>query len=320
MRSHGSSAHGPGQGAPIHAALLHAGDDEFVARLAEFALDGLAADEPVVVVARPERTALLRDALADDAEYVTFVDLEERAANPSRVVSVWSDLALMHRRPGRRVRGIGELVWDGRTPDELVECRHREALLNAAADDLRGLTLVCPYDAAALPEPVLDGARRTHPVVVRGACSELSDAYEGTGGALAALRAPLPDPPLPYDELAFDSSTLADVPPFVAANGDDAGLDRKRRRDLVVAVGEAAVNSVVHGGGRGVVRSWVDDDGDLVHEVRDAGVVDDLLAGCHRPDGDGSGWGLWLVHELCDLVQLRSSDQGTVVRMHVRCG
>jgi hypothetical protein len=27
--------------------------------------------------------------------------------------------------------------------------------------------------------------------------------------------------------------------------------------------------------------------------------------------------GLWLVHHLCDLVQLRSSAAGTVVRLHV---
>ena len=31
-----------------------------------------------------------------------------------------------------------------------------------------------------------------------------------------------------------------------------------------------------------------------------------------------AGRGLWLVHELCDLVQLRSSPAGTVVRMHMQ--
>ena len=44
-------------------------------------------------------------------------------------------------------------------------------------------------------------------------------------------------------------------------------------------------------------------------EVRDAGR--------ERPaiDRDG-GRGLWMVNQLCDLVELRSGDMGTVVRIH----
>ena len=54
-------------------------------------------------------------------------------------------------------------------------------------------------------------------------------------------------------------------------------------------------------------------------EVRDEGRVSDPLVGRVRPTIDRrDGRGLWLVHQLCDLVQIRSGDDGTVVRAHVR--
>ena len=96
-----------------------------------------------------------------------------------------------------------------------------------------------------------------------------------------------------------------------------AGLDAARTADLVLAVDEVATNSLRHGGGRGTLRIWQDADA-LVCEVRDAGRIEDPLAGRVRPplDRDG-GRGLWLVNQLCDLVQLRTLPTGAVVRLHV---
>jgi hypothetical protein len=38
-----------------------------------------------------------------------------------------------------------------------------------------------------------------------------------------------------------------------------------------------------------------------------------------KPTADrGSGFGLWLANQLCDLVQIRSFSTGSVVRLHVR--
>ena len=46
--------------------------------------------------------------------------------------------------------------------------------------------------------------------------------------------------------------------------------------------------------------------------------IEDPLAGRERaPDADGGGRGLWIVNHLCDLVQLRSSRAGSVVRLHM---
>jgi Histidine kinase-like ATPase domain len=52
-------------------------------------------------------------------------------------------------------------------------------------------------------------------------------------------------------------------------------------------------------------------------EVRDRGYLDQPLAGRESPARDAEGGrGLWLANQFCDLVQIRSSEAGTVVRLH----
>jgi hypothetical protein len=78
-----------------------------------------------------------------------------------------------------------------------------------------------------------------------------------------------------------------------------------------------ATNSLLHGGGRGVLRTWTHD-GTFFCEVSDGGRIRDPLAGRALPSDllDG-GRGLWIVNHLCDLVQVRSSPAGSVVRLHM---
>jgi anti-sigma regulatory factor (Ser/Thr protein kinase) len=98
----------------------------------------------------------------------------------------------------------------------------------------------------------------------------------------------------------------------------EAGLGPARREDFLLAVNELATNSVRHGGGGGVLRVW-HEDGALVAEVRDGGQIDEPLAGRELPpDGALGGHGLWLVNQLCDLMQLRTFAEGSVVRVHMR--
>jgi anti-sigma regulatory factor (Ser/Thr protein kinase) len=118
--------------------------------------------------------------------------------------------------------------------------------------------------------------------------------------------------------LAFDRDGLGEARRLVARRAAEAGLAGARAQDLVLAVGEAAANSVRHAGGHGVLRVW-EDDGAVVCEVKDPGRVRDPLAGRHLPAlDDVGGWGLYIAHQVCDLVQLRSGPQGTVVRMRMR--
>lgn len=74
--------------------------------------------------------------------------------------------------------------------------------------------------------------------------------------------------------------------------------------DLVLAVSELAANSVLHGGGRGILRTW--EDGDvLICEVSDSGLIANPLVGRSLPTPDQIGRrGVWLANQLCNLVQV----------------
>ena len=102
---------------------------------------------------------------------------------------------------------------------------------------------------------------------------------------------------------------------FVGLQGRRAGFDGDRLEELVLAANELATNSMRHAGGSGILRTWHDDD-TFCCEVRDRGRIDDPLAGRESPTGlRGGGRGLWIVNHLCDLVQMRSSASGSVVRL-----
>ena len=43
------------------------------------------------------------------------------------------------------------------------------------------------------------------------------------------------------------------------------------------------------------------------------------LIGREQPAGDlEGGRGIWMAHHLCDLVQIRSGEAGTVIRFHMQ--
>ena len=72
------------------------------------------------------------------------------------------------------------------------------------------------------------------------------------------------------------------------------------------------------GGGSGTLRCWRDGES-LVCEVKDSGHIQAPLIGRRRPQPEAcSGRGVWLVNQLCDLVQIRSNPTGSVVRVHKR--
>jgi anti-sigma regulatory factor (Ser/Thr protein kinase) len=177
--------------------------------------------------------------------------------------------------------------------------------------------LLCPYDTGALGPDVLEEAGRSHPFVSERGIAWQSTGYRGLEQAAEPFAAPLPDPPGRPAELGFGSGSLAGLRELVSRHAAAAGLDRARTANLVLAVDEVASNSLRHGGGPGTLRIWRDA-GSLVCEVRDAGRLEDPMAGRERPAAEGDrGRGLWMVNQLCDLVQLRSFPEGAAVRVHL---
>ena len=77
---------------------------------------------------------------------------------------------------------------------------------------------------------------------------------------------------------------------------------------------ELAANSIVHGGGTGEARVWLEPNAFLC-EVVDRGVIDDPMVGRRRPSPEQlNGRGLWIVNQLADQMQVHSDEDGSVVR------
>jgi anti-sigma regulatory factor (Ser/Thr protein kinase) len=106
---------------------------------------------------------------------------------------------------------------------------------------------------------------------------------------------------------------------FTAARARRAGLPPHRVTDLVIAVAELAANTLAHTSGPGTLTLWATD-GEVICQVQDQGQITDPLAGRVRPapDAPGGGRGLWVVHQVCDRVEIRSGQAGTTVRVYMR--
>ncbi|WP_230202803.1 sensor histidine kinase [Parafrankia discariae] len=342
----------------VHEALVHRGPAGFLAGAVEFVRAGVQRDEAVLVAVTPANAGLLRSVLGSIVAKVSFLDITEFGRNPGRVIPAWSAFLDEARARGTRARGLGELVWAGRSAAEIAECHHCESLANLAFGASSGLRLRCAYDAATLPAPVVDAAWRTHPRVLGdGAARGGGGRYRAAPGPLSGpppgpppgplsgpppglppgrvrppASAPLgPGVPEPFEmglpapavagravvSLRFTGRDVSAARRMAVGRACEVGVPDSRVDDLKLAIHEIVTNSVRHGGGIGRLRVWVEGP-TLICEVADRGRVLDPLVGQRIPELDSEGGrGLWLAHQLCDLVQLRSSPAGTVVRLHI---
>jgi CheY-like chemotaxis protein/anti-sigma regulatory factor (Ser/Thr protein kinase) len=130
----------------------------------------------------------------------------------------------------------------------------------------------------------------------------------------------LPEPLPPYcDPVELDKPTLRTLRRNVRAAAEAAGWSDERLHELESAVGEAAMNAVVHAGGgegrvhfdpsTGKVQVWVHDHGTGIHE-----------AALHRATMERGfttagtlGHGFWMMHRLADRVHLLTGPSGTTI-------
>jgi anti-sigma regulatory factor (Ser/Thr protein kinase) len=301
----------------LHHAFYYEDLDEYADVATAFVTDGLSRDEAVLVAVPTSRFDLLRTRLPLDEPQLQLVDMSRLGRNPGRIIPLWQDFVTENTDAGRGVRGIGEPVWAGRTPAELAECQWHEMLLNLAFANAPAFPLMCPYDVSGLDDATLDAARRSHPVSYAHGRFERSEVFAGVPDPSEDFDVPLDDPPPSADVLAFREGELRSVRRLVFERATAAGLQPHQAADLVLAANEVATNSLRHGGGAGVLRVWSDGER-VVCEVRDTGRIGQALVGRRRTAMNSSGGrGLWLVHQLCDLVELRSNDGGTAVRTSI---
>jgi anti-sigma regulatory factor (Ser/Thr protein kinase) len=176
-------------------------------------------------------------------------------------------------------------------------------------------------DAALVHEALLyrgqARAELTHPGLVEDGRRRASRHYDDPLRTAFAAQWPLDSavPPVSEYRFAGDLHGLRDA---LAHDPVTASLGALRRGDLVFATNEAVTNVVKHGDGHATMRLW-SDGGAVVSEVSCGSRIDDVMAGRRRPPADAAaGRGLWLINQICDLVELRSGDAGTTLRMHVR--
>jgi len=297
-----------------HLALFYHGRGEYLAALAGFIQASQARGDAVFVAVPQGNAQLVHRELGGNSAHVDLVDMDELGRNPARIIPALQ--AYAGRHDGRRVCCIGEPIWPGRTAAEVREAIRHEALINLAFRDSL-VTVVCPYDSAGLPGWVISDAVRTHPAVIRDRQVTASVSYLGPPDVPPRCNQALSRPPVHAETLGY-SGDLRPVRSFVASRAAGAGLTSSRIPDLVLAVSELAANTVRHTEGDGTLQVW-HTRGELICQVADTGHVTDPLA-WHRPPSDEllGGNGLWLVNQVCDLVQARTGQAGTTIRLHMR--
>ena len=299
-----------------HAALLYASSDEFATGVLGFVDAGLDEEEPVLVSVPGPEISSLRARMNGRSHRVTWADMNLIGASPGRIISFMHAFAATHA--GRPVRCLQGLVWAARTVAEQIEAIRHEALINLAfaADPVR---VLCTYDSARLDSGIVRAAMTTHPVLIRAGRTHLSSAYDARTVFPGEWDRPLPRVPDGAATLAYGAE-LGLLRAHVARQASTMGLAPDRVLDLVLAVGELASNTVRHTDAGGVLAIWSAGN-ELLCQVQDTGHISDPLAGRRRPAADaGGGHGLWVVHQVCDLVELRSGPGGTVIRMHMHLG
>jgi anti-sigma regulatory factor (Ser/Thr protein kinase) len=293
-----------------HAALLYSGMDEYRGEISALARQAVGA--PFYVAAPGEHLAAAEEALRSSSASIFLTDVAELGRNPARIIPAVRSFAADY--PGEHVCFLWEPVWPGRTAAELREVARQEALCNLAFDGVP-MTVVCLYDTS-LGGGVLSHAERTHPIVIEAGQRRDSGTYQGAGRFPPGCDDPLPRPARRAETMEFDGH-LEPVRALVTRHARAAGLGSSRVADFVIAISELAANSYSYAGGRGVIRVWRTGD-ELLCQVEDAGHITDPLAGSRRqPPGSTSGYGLWLVNEVCDLVERRTGPAGTITRLHM---
>jgi anti-sigma regulatory factor (Ser/Thr protein kinase) len=307
-----------GSGSPLgvleHDAFLYSDATSYRAGLIPFIREGLERNEPVLVAVPQPGLGLLRSALTDDElPRVVLDDITVAGRNPGRLIgSVLTRFVADH--PDTRVRVIGEPIWAGRDDEEYPACAEHEALINVALADAPAF-IRCPYDVTRLDRSVLVDATRTHPVMASDDDRWTSPGYADPAAVAMLFDRPLSLAPPDADVMVISTSTgTRAARRFVHEFGEAAGMSPERLGDLRLAAQELVVNTLLHSGGPGLLSIWTTGS-QVVCQVQDGGRIEDPLVGRRPPAPPEVGHGLFIVHQVCDLVRVHRRSSGTTVRI-----
>jgi anti-sigma regulatory factor (Ser/Thr protein kinase) len=299
-----------------HQAIFYDGLDHFLTAALPFVQEGIADGDPVIAVADKPNADALRDALGDAARDIDIRYSQEWYVSPGRAFSGFLGFA-SDRSDAKCVRMIGEPCWPLGWRAGIAEYAHYESVFNVIAQH-KPIWALCPYNVRMLPDEVLEHARATHPEIRTGTGSGTNPRYVDPDTYCSRLADRLSVPANRDLRLAV-SSDYAGLRKAVEAHAEAARVRGDRLADFLLAVHEVLVNSRNHGDGPATLRSWAEER-TFVCEVESSGpTVSETTAGYVPLDLTAtSGRGLWLARQLCDLVEIRSRNGRTSVRLHVQ--
>jgi anti-sigma regulatory factor (Ser/Thr protein kinase) len=302
------------EGPCFHSALPYNGIDEYLGGVIPFLQEGFDRGEPALVFAPSPNVDRLRLGSKSSIGDVNIFDGAELARNPARIIPAALRFASEH--VDTRVRIVGEGIWPGRPEAEVQEFVRHEALVNVLFADIAA-SILCPYDADGLDPSIIEHAHRTHSHTITGDTRRLSPLYADPSVTLA-MTDRLSAPPETAQTFEYGDGDLILLRSIVRDQARAAGLSAGRADDIVLAVNEAGTNTLSYTTHGGQLRIWREVDA-LVLEVSDSGrFILAHLAGRLAPASTAvRGRGLWMITQLCDLVQIRSDFTGTVIRMRV---
>ena len=295
-----------------HDLFVYETDAELAAQIERYVVAGLEADEAVTVVVSAGKQRLLREALGQAADFVSFLGTGDVYTRPEAAMATYE----------ASVRKSEEALDAGlRVYGELPICEtqaewNRWMAYESLADRVfahRPVVLMCGYDRRVVPEAVVHQAWQTHRVV-HASVWQLSREYEEPEVLVPSLE--LPFEPLPdLRSLPIGDGRLEDrlADELIAER-----VPEGRARDLLVAAREVLINAERYGNGVSAFR--VGRVGErFVCEIKDAGAgLDDPFAGYLPPARQGrEGAGLWIARQLTSRLELLSEPDGLTVRLWI---
>lgn len=299
-----------------HEAFLWQGRPEYVEGLVPFAVEGLDAGEAVLALVTPEHARWIHDELGPRASEVQVVDMVELGRNPARILPALQEFLEHECGQGRPARAFGDPVWPRQGPEQLGEMQLNEALVNLAVDPDLPFWLICAYDLDQVDERLLADVACSHPVIATPTSYAGSVGYRGHEHARRLFSEELPVLEPPDEEVWVGERTLDLAAEQVTLRAAESNLPSDRVVALTDVVRGLVAGSLERGAGEARVQLW-DEPEALVCEVADPMVIDDLLIGRRLP-AQGLRDPVWLANLVCDLVEVRSGQAGTSVRMRLR--
>jgi AcrR family transcriptional regulator len=293
----------------VHEALVYSSDEEFLERVVPFLQDGLAASHPTSVVLTPNNGALLRKALGQDAQRISFADASATYRRPAAAFAAYHrHLETELSRPDvERVRVIAEIPL-GLTSEEYAEWMRYESMFNRGFAGYP-LWVVCGYDTRARPEQIVDDALRTHPIVSISGNRDTNAGYIETDEFVGRPVRREPERAdgggNPLSRLTVTKERdLDQVDRVVAAAARAAGLAPSIVDDVTLAAAELARDALRDGDGKASVQ--VTRDGALWHC--------DVTEGESTESTSGE-FGLSIARLISERVELSSGAGAQTVRM-----